>query len=107
MAGTLKLWWHDGSTLDARSHPTPLINEPERGFESHTVGTTPVSTGPAPSDCYVAVVETTVPIRYRILAPGQTGSAADPEAKPLNATGFAVATVGIVPGAVLSVMEVV
>jgi len=107
LAGTVKLWWHDGSTLDERSHPTPLINEPERGFETLAVGLTPVASAPAPEEVHVAVIESTVAIRYRVLLPGQTGSAADPQAKPMIATGFSVATIGVKPGAVLSVMEAV
>ena len=45
-------------------------------------------------------------LRYRVLAPGQGGSAADAEAKPLRATGFSVATIGVAPGATLSLVEV-
>ena len=106
MPGTVRLWWHDGSTLDVRSHPTTLINEPELGFESHTVGAAPVSCGPAPQDAHVAVIESTVNLRYRVLRPGEAGSAGDPEAKPLIATGIGVATVGIAPGCTLSLVEV-
>jgi len=106
MPATVKLWWHDGSTLDIRRHPTPLIGEPEQGFETVSVDTTPVSAGPAPDGAAVAVIETPVSLRYRVLAPGQGGSAADAEAKPLRATGFSVATIGVAPGATLSLVEV-
>ncbi|MEM1344126.1 MAG: hypothetical protein AAGI34_06040 [Pseudomonadota bacterium] len=106
MPGTLKLWWHDGSTLDVRAHPTPLINEPERAYETLSLTTTPATTGPAPERCFVAAIETDVDLRYRVLLPGQTGSAADPEAKPMPRTGFRLATIGVQPGATLSVVEV-
>jgi len=105
MPGTVKLWWHDGSTLDVRNHPTPLINEPEHGFETLGVGATPVATGPAPDGCCVAVIESDVALRYRVLAPGQAGSASDPEAKPMAATGFRVSTIGVRPGMTLSLIE--
>ncbi|MGF1502271.1 MAG: hypothetical protein ACFBSD_10685 [Paracoccaceae bacterium] len=105
MPGTVKLWWHDGSTLDVRSHPTPLINEPELGFSSATVGATPVSFGPAPAEACVAVLEAPVNLRYRVLRAGQTGSAADPQAKPLVATLPGIAAIGIEPGATLSLIE--
>jgi len=105
MTATVKLWWHDGSTLDTRNHPTPLINEPEQGFETLTVGAAPVSSGAAPEDCHVAVIESPVALRYRVIAPGQSGTAGDAQAKPLGATGTGVATIGIVPGAVISLVE--
>ncbi len=107
MPGTVKLWWHDGATLDVRSHPTPLINEPELGFETLSVDTVaPVASGPAPADAHVAVIETgDLVLRYRVLRPGQAGSASDLAAKPMPATRGAIASIGIEPGAVLSVIE--
>ena len=107
MPATVKLWWHDGSTLDIRYHPTPMINEPELGFETVSVGWAPVQTSAAPEDAFVAVIESPVALRYRVVGPGGTGDAADAEAKPLLATGFGVATIGVAPGAVLSLLEVV
>ena len=105
MAGTVKLWWHDGSTLDARQHPTPLVNEPERGHETLNVGLSAVASSAAPEGCTVVVIESPINLRYRVVVAGGTGSADDPEAKPLRATGFALATVGVAPGAVLSLRE--
>jgi len=105
MPGTAKLWWHDGSTRDARYHPTPLINEPELGFETLTLSSSPVSSSAAPQDAFVAVIETDVPVRYIVRAPGETRDAAAAEAKPLVATGHGVATIGILPGYTLSLME--
>ncbi len=106
MPGTVKLWWHDGSTLDVRSHPTPLINEPELGYETVSVGPAPVASGPAPAAAHVAVIESAVNLRYRVLRPGQSGGAADPEAKPMSATLPGIATIGVEPGYTISFVEV-
>lgn len=107
MPGTLKIWFHDGSTRDARYNPTPLINEPELGFETLAVSAIPATSGPAPADAHVAVIECDVDIRYRVTAPGGAEDATSPRAKPMAATGFRTATVGLYPGAVLSVVEAV
>lgn len=106
MPGTVKLWWHDGSTLDVRSHPTPLINEPELGFETLSVDSGgAVVSGAAPDDAHVAVIESAVNLRYRVLRPGDNGAATDPEAKPLLATLPGIAAIGIEPGYSLSLIE--
>jgi len=105
MPGTAKLWWHDGSTRDARYHPTPLINEPEIGFETIAISASPAASTAAPEDCYVAVLETDVAIRYLVRVPGDSRDASADEAKPLVATGHAVATIGILPGSTLSIVE--
>lgn len=105
MPGTAKLWWHDGSARDARYSPTPLINEPELGFETLSISSTPVTTGPAPEDGYVAVLQTTVDILYVVRRPGETRDATAPEAKPLLATGAGVASIGLMPGFTISIME--
>jgi hypothetical protein len=106
MPGTAKLWWHDGSTRDARYHPTPLINEPEIGFETLALSAAPAATGAAPEHAHVAVLETDVAIRYLVRAPGDMRDATAAEAKPLAATGSAVATIGVRPGYTLSIREV-
>lgn len=106
MPGTVKLWWHDGSTLDARHHPTPLINEPERGFQTLSIGAAPVNSQPAPKDCVVAVIESDVAVRYLVRDAGQAGNANSPQAKPMAATGFRLATIGVPPGARISFVEV-
>jgi hypothetical protein len=102
---TVKIWWHDGSTLDVRNHPTPLINEPEVAFESVVVGAVPVSTGPAPEESVVCVIESPVPLRYRVRVPGGTGLASDVEAKRIAATGTRNATIGVQPGFTISLLE--
>ncbi|MEM6905913.1 MAG: hypothetical protein AAF568_08475 [Pseudomonadota bacterium] len=105
MPGTLKIWWHDGSTRDARYHPTPLINEPALGFETVSVGTSPSASSAAPPEAHVAVIESNVAIRYVVEAPGSTLDADDPSAKPMAATGFGTATIGVQPGHRISVRE--
>lgn len=105
MPGTLKIWWHDGSVRDARYQTTPLINEPELAFETVSVDTAPVSTGPAPDEAYVAVIESNVAVRYRIQPEGAADDASSPLAKPMLATSFATATIGVQPGFRISFME--
>ncbi len=63
MAGTVKIWWHDGAVRDVRYHDIPVVNEPELGFETLAVGPIAEASGPAPQDATVAVVETDVNIR--------------------------------------------
>ncbi|MEM7506151.1 MAG: hypothetical protein AAF415_05350 [Pseudomonadota bacterium] len=105
MPGTIKIWWHDGSTRDARYQSTPLINEPELDFETVAVGAAPASSGEAPAEAYVAVIESNVAVRYRIQPVGSTEDAASPRAKPMLATSFATATIGVRPGYRISFME--
>ncbi|MGF1446472.1 MAG: hypothetical protein ACFBRM_09765 [Pikeienuella sp.] len=107
MPGSVKLWWHDGATLDIRHHPTPLINEPELAFETLSVDTAvAVESMPAPANAHLAVIESgDLALRYRVLGAGQSGAASDPEAKPLPATRFGIACIGVEPGARLSLLE--
>lgn len=105
MPGTIKIWWHDGSTRDARYQSTPLINEPELDFETVSIDTTPASSGAAPAEAYVAVIESNVAVRYRIQPDGQGEDASSPRAKPMLATSFATATIGVRPGYRISFME--
>ncbi|MEL6477350.1 MAG: hypothetical protein AAFR17_08480 [Pseudomonadota bacterium] len=105
MPGTIKIWWHDGSTRDARYQATPLINEPELGFETVSVTTTPASSGPAPNDAFVAVIESNVATRYRIQPEAGSEDAGSQRAKPMLATSFATATIGVRPGFRISFVE--
>lgn len=105
MPGTIKIWWHDGSTRDARYQPTPLINEPEIAFEELTVGATAVSSGTAPEEAYVAVIESEIPVRYRIQPDPASEDATSPRAKPMLSTSFATATIGVQPGFRISFIE--
>ncbi|MEM1276564.1 MAG: hypothetical protein AAGH74_08560 [Pseudomonadota bacterium] len=105
MPGTIKIWWHDGSTRDARYQPTPLINEPEIAYEEMTVGGSAVSSGAAPEEAYVAVIESQIPVRYRILPVGSGEDATSPRAKPMLSTSFATATIGVQPGFRISFIE--
>ncbi|MBY8974415.1 hypothetical protein KHP62_01265 [Rhodobacteraceae bacterium NNCM2] len=105
MPGTIKIWWHDGSTRDARYQPTPLINEPKIGFETLAVDTSPASSGPAPEEAFVAVIESNVAVRYRIQPDPGAEDASSERAKPMLATSFATATIGVKPGYRISFVE--
>ena len=63
MAGTVKIWWHDGAVRDVRYHDIPVVNEPELGYVAVAVGPVPELSTPAPAKASVAVVETDVNIR--------------------------------------------
>ena len=105
MPGTLKIWWHDGATKDVRYNELPVVNEPELGFESLVVGPLAVSSGPAPEDATVAIVESDVNFRY-LVVPMDSGASADPaESKPMLATGFGTDAIGVQPGFRISVIE--
>jgi len=104
MPATVKIWWHDGATRDARYHPIPLINEPELGFETVDVSAVPASSGPAPKDAHLAVIESSVNLRYRVCTSGSQ-NAGQPEAKRLTAAGSSFVTIGVRPGLTLSLLE--
>lgn len=95
MAGTVKIWWHDGATRDVRYHELPVVNEPELGYETVGVGATPASSGPAPRNAVVAIVESDVNLRYTVRRPGDTAEADTVASKPLAATGFGVNSIGV------------
>ncbi len=106
MPGTVKVWWHDGATKDVRYNELPVVNEPELGFESVAVSATPASTGPAPEDAVVAIVESDANVRYLVRLPG-AGANADPVgSKPLPATGFGTNSIGVSKDCTISFVEV-
>ena len=106
MPGTVKVWWHDGATKDVRYNELPVVNEPELGFESVAVGLTPASTGPAPEDAVVAIVESDVKVRYLVRLPGTTTDADAVGSKPLPATGFGTNSIGVGRDCTISFLEV-
>ncbi len=106
MPGTVKVWWHDGATKDVRYNELPIVNEPELGFESVAVGLTPASTGPAPEDAVVAIVESEVNVRYLVRPPGGTTEADAVASKPLPATGFGTNSIGVGQDCTISFLEV-
>ncbi len=106
MTATIKIWWHDGATKDVRYNELPVVNEPELGFESLTVGLTPVSTGPAPEDAVVAMVESDANVRYLVRRPGDSTVADLVCSKPLPATGFGTNSIGVAKDYTISFVEV-
>lgn len=106
MPGTAKIWWHDGATKDVRYNELPVVNEPELGFETVAVGATPASTGAAPDDAVVAIVECDVNMRYLVRHPGSAQVADPVNSKPLTATGFGTDSIGVRPGYSISFVEV-
>ena len=95
MPGTVKIWWHDGATRDVRYHELPVVNEPELGYETVSVSATPASSGPAPKDAVVAIVESDVNLRYLVRRPGETAEADAVASKPIAATGFGTNSIGV------------
>lgn len=105
MPGTIKVWWHDGATKDVRYNELPVVNEPELGYETVVVGASPASTGPAPEDAVVAIVETDVPVRYLVRRPGGIANADAVTSKPMPATGFGTNSIGVGPDCTISFVE--
>jgi len=105
MPGTVKVWWHDGATKDVRYNELPVVNEPELGFESVAVGVNPTSTGPAPEDAVVAIIESDVNVRYLVRLPGNTSDADQVGSKPLPATGFGTNSIGVRKDSTISFVE--
>lgn len=105
MAGTVKIWWHDGAVRDVRYHDVPVVNEPELGYIAVAVGPVPEASTPAPADTTVAVVETDVDIRYVVRRQGIGPSADSVTSKPIAATGHGTDTIGVQPGDTISFIE--
>ena len=106
MPGTVNIWWHDGATKDVRYNELPVVNEPELGFESVAVSTTPANSSPAPEDAVVAIVESDVNLRYIVRQPGDTQPADPVNSKPMRSTGFGTDSIGVRPGCTISFVEV-
>ena len=105
MAGTVKIWWHDGGVRDVRYHDIPVVNEPELGFDTLAVGAVAENSSVAPANAAVAVIETDVNVRYAV-RPNGLGAAADAiTSKPIAATGHGTDFIGISPGDVISFIE--
>ena len=105
MAGTVKIWWHDGAVRDVRYHDIPVVNEPELGYVAVAVGPVPELSSPAPANAVVAVVETDVDIRYLVRRNGVGGHADAVTSKPIAATGHGTDTIGVSPGDIISLIE--
>lgn len=105
MPGTVKIWWHDGAVRDIRYHDIPVVNEPEIGYETVSIGAVAASSGPAPAQATVAVVECDVDLRYRVRRPGETFDADAVTSKPIPATGISTDTIGVGSGDTISFIE--
>lgn len=105
MPGTVRIWWHDGTTKDARNNAMPIVNEPELGFETIAVSATPAATGAAPETATVALIETDVAVRYRVRHPDDDTPAAAADCKPMAATGGTADGIGVGPGCSISFVE--
>ncbi len=105
MPGTVKIWWHDGATRDVRYHELPVVNEPELGYETVAVSATPASSGPAPKNAVVAIVESDVDLRYLVRRPGETAEADAVASKPLGASGFGINPIGVGEDYTISFVE--
>lgn len=105
MSGTVKIWWHDGATKDARNNDIPVVNEPELGFETLSISETPVSTDPAPRSATVALIQSDIGVHYRVTPPGDRRAADPANCKPIGATGDAVDFIGVAPGFSISFVQ--
>lgn len=105
MAGTVKIWWHDGGVRDVRYNHIPVLAEPEKGFETVAVSATPASSGQAPSGVAVAIIESDVAVRYRVLPNGIGADAGASDCKPIAATGLTVEPIGVQTGDRISFIE--
>lgn len=105
MPGTVKIWWHDGATRDARNNNIPVVNEPELGFETLSVSGAPVSSGPAPRNATVALIQSDIGVFYRVTPPKDSREADPADCKPIRATGSAVDFIGVQPGFSISFIE--
>jgi len=106
MPGTAKIWWHDGATKDVHYNELPVVNEPELGYEAVAVGPAPASTGPAPEDAVVAIVECDVNVRYLVRHSGDSQPADPVSSKPMPSTGFGTDSIGVCAGCTISFVEV-
>jgi hypothetical protein len=105
MPGTVRIWWHDGAARDARNNDMPVVREPELGFELVAVSATPSSSGPAPVNAMVALVESDVDLRYRVRRAGDATPADPADCKPMPATGGGLDFIGVAPGCTISFVE--
>lgn len=106
MPGTVKIWWHDGALNDLRRNPAPIVNEPELGFEQVGISPIPSLSQPAPADCFLAVIESDVDVRYKVTTEGTVQPADPVTSKPMPATGLGADFIAVRPGATISFIEV-
>ncbi len=105
MSGTVKIWWHDGAVRDVRYHDIPVVNEPELGFETLAVDVLPVRSSAAPEGTAMAIIETDVDVRYKVLKSDLGVDADGVQSKPIARTGHATDTIGVGAGDTISFVE--
>ena len=105
MPGEVKIWWHDGAVKDIRYHDIPVVAEPELAFESFIVSGTAVSSGPAPANATVAIVEITTDVRYTVRPPGDTTAATIASSKPILSMNLITEAIGVSEGYTISFIE--
>lgn len=105
MPGTVRIWWHDGTANDVRNNSMPIVSEPELGFESVAISTTPAASGAAPENATVALIESDIAIRYRVRRPADVTPASASDCKPVPATSGRVEVIGVRPGCSISLIE--
>lgn len=105
MPGTVKIWWHDGATQDARNNSIPVVNEPELGFETVAISDAPSSSGPAPQNATVALIQSDTDFHYRVRTCWDDRKADPADCKPIRATGNRIDFIGVQPGFSISFIE--
>ncbi|MEM7507414.1 MAG: hypothetical protein AAF415_11770 [Pseudomonadota bacterium] len=105
MPGTVRIWWHRGALRDMNYNSMPVVEEPELSMETVVLNGDIETTGPAPEDASVALVQSDVDLAY-VVRPAGVAVLADPSLhKPLSATGNELYSIGIPQGASLSLVE--
>lgn len=105
MAGTVRIWWHQGAQRDQGYNSMPLVREPEISTETVALNGAAEVTGPAPKLSSVALIKSDVDFAYVVRLAGETVQA-DPQIhKPVGATGTDLYAIGIPEGASISLVE--
>ena len=105
MPGTVKIWWHRGALRDVNYNSMPVVDEPEISMETVTLSGAVETSGSAPNDASVALLQSDVDLAYVVRRPGETTQADPSFHKPLTATGNDLYAIGIPEGASLSLVE--
>ncbi|MEM0942952.1 MAG: hypothetical protein AAGI70_03300 [Pseudomonadota bacterium] len=105
MPGTVKIWWHQGALRDHKYNSMPVLDEPELARETVTLSGAVETSGPAPEEATLAVIQTDVDVAYVVRRPGESVLADATLHKPVAATGTSLYAIGVNPGYSLSLVE--